>query len=109
MFRVMRPVGSTGVGGVGVGFGFGGVGVGVEPLVKLTCITSTHDFNLQSPLLLKYPYPLSPQLVPHEFLINQCVALYPTNNTAWLGEEAKLLAQAYVPLFPKNINPLSDA
>lgn len=47
IFNVMNPVGS------GVGVGEGGVGVGVD--VKLTIMTSTYDFNIQSPDLLKYP------------------------------------------------------
>lgn len=51
-----------------------------EPV--LICITSTHVDILQSLVFKMYPYPLCPQLIPHEFLINQCVELYPTSKTA---------------------------
>lgn len=69
ILKVIMPGGSTGVGvGEGEGFGEGlgdelgegdgegegeGDGEGAGTLVKLTSITSTHDFNLQSPVLLK--------------------------------------------------------
>lgn len=48
-----------------------------------TTATLTYVLIPQSLVLLIYPNPLSPQFVPHEFLINQWVELYPTNNTAW--------------------------
>ena len=66
---IVRFIALDGVGvGVGVGVG-GGVGVG------LTYITSTQVLRLQSLLLLIYPKPLFPQLVPQEFLIIHWVAV----------------------------------
>ena len=74
---------TIGYGGVGVGVGLGdGLGLGLNP--KSTSMRSMYLLRPQSfeVFLVIYPKPLSPQFVPHEFFINQCVELYPTKRTA---------------------------
>ena len=64
--------GGAGVGDGGAGVGEGGDGVGdgdgvpVEVIVKTTASLARKHVPL-----FTLPYPLSPQIVPHEFLINQ--------------------------------------
>ena len=55
------------VGDGGAGVGEGGDGVPVEVIVK----TTASPLARKHVPLLTLPYPLSPQSVPHEFLINQ--------------------------------------
>ena len=57
----------VGDGGAGVGEGGDGDGVPVEVIVK----TTASPLARKHVPLLTLPYPLSPQSVPHEFLINQ--------------------------------------